>query len=80
MILNKSIYIGTGILDLNKVLMQDFHYNYIKNKYCGKAEMLTDTDNLSAKLKLKMFTKSYTKIKSYLTSVIIQNIQNITTI
>ena len=38
--LNKPIYIGTRILDLSKVLMQDFHYNCIKNKYDDKAEML----------------------------------------
>ena len=45
--LNEPIYFGTSILNLNKVLMQDIHYNYMKNKYGGKAEMLlTDTDNL----------------------------------
>ena len=45
--LNEPIYFGTSILNLNKVLMQDIHYNYMKNKYGGKSEMLlTDTDSL----------------------------------
>ena len=30
--LNKSAYIRMCILELNKVLMYEFHYDYIKNK------------------------------------------------
>ena len=35
--LNKTIYIKRSILDLSKVLMQDFQYNFNKNKYGHKA-------------------------------------------
>ena len=31
--LNKPAYIGMCILELSKVLMYGFHYDYIKNKY-----------------------------------------------
>ena len=52
---NKPIYMEKSILDLSKALMQDFDYDYIKNKYGDEAEMLlTDTDTLMYKLKLKI--------------------------
>ena len=48
------IYIATSMLDLSKVLMQDFHCNYIKIKCVDKAELLLiDTDSLLYKTEAK---------------------------
>ena len=45
--LNKPAYIGICILELSKVLMYKFHYDYIKSKYGNKSNLLfTGTDNL----------------------------------
>ena len=47
-----KLVIGMCILDLSKVLMYDFHYNFIKKKYGGDSTgqlaklLFTDTDSL----------------------------------
>ena len=50
--LNKLAYIGVCILKLSKVLMYEFHYDYIKNKYDNKSKLLfADTDSLMYEIK-----------------------------
>ena len=45
--LNKSAYAGICILVLSRVLMYEFHYDYIKNKYVNNSRLLfTNTDRL----------------------------------
>ena len=48
--LNKPAYIGMCILELSKVLMYEFHYDYIKSKYGNNSKLLF-TDSLMYELK-----------------------------
>ena len=38
--LNKPAHIGMCILELSKVLIYEFHYDYIKKKYDNKSKLL----------------------------------------
>ena len=50
--LNKPAYIGMCVLELSKVLMYEFHYDYIKNNYGNNSRLLfTGTDSLMYEIK-----------------------------
>ena len=44
--MKKSVYFGQAILDINKTLMYEFHYDYLQIKYSDKVKLCyTDTDS-----------------------------------
>ena len=59
---DKPVYCGMAILDLSKVIMYDFHYNYILPKYGKKAKLLmTDTDSLCYEIETEDFFEDISK-------------------
>ena len=62
--LNKPAYVGMCILDLSKVLMQEFHYDYIKTKYSKNSSLsFTGTDSLMYEIKTDDVYQFFSKNK-----------------
>ena len=52
------------ILELSKVIMYEFYYDYIQNKYCNKSRLLfTDTDSLMCEIKTEDVYKDFSSNK-----------------
>ena len=77
--LNKPAYVEMSILDFSKVLMYEFHYDCIKNKYTLNSRLLfTDTDSLMYKIKTEDGYEDFNDDKkTCFILVIIQLSQNI---
>ena len=58
--LNKPIYVGLSILELSKLLMYKFHYDYVCIKYDAKL-LFTDTDSLVYEINSENVYEQYFK-------------------
>ena len=55
-IMKKPVYLGQAILDLSKIVMYEFHYDYMKPKYGEHLKLCyMDTDSLVYKIKTEDF-------------------------
>ena len=56
--LNKPIYLGLSILEISKIIIYEFWYDYMKRKYGDMVKLCyTDTDSLVMTIKTKDFYK-----------------------
>ena len=58
-VMNKPVYLGQAILDLSKIVMYEFHYDYMKCKYTDNKLTLCymDTDSLIYDIEMDGFYK-----------------------
>ena len=62
-LMNKPVYLGQSILELRKIVMYEFWYNYVNPKYEEKAKIcFKDTDNFIVYIKQKKFKQILMKI------------------
>ena len=55
-VMNKPVYLGQAILDLNKTIMYEFHYDYMIPKYGDRLKLCyMDTDSLIYSIKTEDF-------------------------
>ena len=51
-LMNKPVHLGLSILELSKILMHEFWYDYVKPKYGEKAKLCyMDTDSFIVYIK-----------------------------
>ena len=56
--MNKPIYLGLSILEISKILMYEFWYDYMKTKYVDNVKLCyIDTDSFIMNIKTEDFNK-----------------------
>ena len=54
--MNKPVYLGQAILDISKILMYEFYYDYLESKYKDKVKLCyMDTDSFVLHIKTEDF-------------------------
>ena len=57
--MNKPVYLGMSILDISKMLMYKFWYNFINPKYGDRAKLCyTDTNSFIIHIITEIFLKT----------------------
>ena len=64
--LSKLIYVGFCILELPKLFMYQFHYDYVLKTFSDVKLLFTDTGSLVYEIRVVMFMNSVLKINTYL--------------
>ena len=54
-VINKPVYLSQAILDLTKIVMYEFHYDYMKPKFKDFQLCYMDTDSLIYNIKTEDF-------------------------
>ena len=58
--MNKPIYLGLSILEISKILMYEFWYDFMKPKYNDNAKLChMDTDSFIMHIKQMIFIKIF---------------------
>ena len=65
-VMNKPVYLGQAILDLSKIVMYEFHYDYMKQKYLeGLTLYYMDPDSLIHDIETDDFYKDIAEDVKY---------------
>ena len=66
LLINKPSYVGFCVLELSKLLMMEFHYNFIKKNYQERAKLiLSDTDSFMYEIQTEDVYQDFFKAKEY---------------
>ena len=76
--MTKTLYLGMSILDISKILMYEFWYDYIIPKYGDKAKLCyTDTDSFIIHIKTEDFFEDISLKNGLIHLIVIKMIKDL---